>query len=1388
MTPRDYGGNVGKVFVSFHEPDAGPFVGRLVAALEEAGYSDYYDYRARGHAAAPGEPWAANIRKNLLLSQAFIAVSSEGSGNDWCINEVSVFRERKPTAPYLEIVLGAAARRALTADIQSLSADPDDADSVADVVADAVRFLRDRGVPTGPGPTSPYPGLAAFGEATSSLFFGRREAIDELVADIAPRDHGVLAVVGASGVGKSSLVRAGLIPRLRAAPSQRAGRWLILGPVSPNTGAVRGLAEQLARLRDSAGLPPVPASVLEGRLRQSPSGLAELIAELIDVNDGQHGRARVLIVLDQAEELLDQHESGRDSRPGQRTEARALVDALVAASRRVAWLVYTVRADYLEPLLRDTGLKGLIQRSFLVRPLTGGALVAAIADPARQLGWDFDSEALGAIVEDAGRGSLPMLAYALAELWDRVDTGDATAPRAIKLGEYVNSGRVPEVLARQAEAAFQEALELAVYGTSISPDLVVDLAAAENEVLELLTRLASVGRDRAFTRRPLLIDEISGDRLRLLRPFLARRVLTTTRSLFVSDDAEGRVDEVAERVLGIRNVGDNALEVAHESLFSGWPRLHRHLVRLRESLRARGELEDLAAIWRSGGRQDTDLINQSRLQRLLADLTRTDRLEAATGWAAWGWPALRTALAAGDVTPEASRLVAASAQYGLDRLVGEAEVLAERSLEDSLRLLVGAARNTDPASLAVVLSAPRLEAWRALVQRVEARMRWVRRLRDGGSGMWGVAWSPDDSRAVTGSRDGRPRVWDPERGQLVMVFSHGEDQLEAGGGWVRAVAWHPDGDQIASASTDQTVRLWSTASEREVRVIALTDRPWSLRFSPDGALVVAACANGETLLRPARRPYKGASMILRATSRGGVDGGPVVRLWDVDVCAGPADRPAGALRVATARQDGLIDLWTVEPEANPDGTDTPTRQIEAHAGSVARAVRFAPDGRTIATGAQDNLVKVIDVTDGSEVRQFSGHTDQVRRVAWSPRGNRLASASADTTVGVWDVHTGERLLVLRGHRQGVCDVAWSKAGDRVMSVADDGTALVWKIGAVETATADLGTPATAMDWTAASAYFAIARTPGASTPDSLSSGTGGFGIDIRRPDGSRVAWTPRAHEAIIQSISWSPSGERLLTGSRDETARIWRLRGDRLELEHTLPVREGVEDGRWSPDGTRLLTAARDRMVRLYRSDGTSLDREERRPHESFLRGLAWHPHGVEYALVAEDNRLTLNSADAVVAHFDAGRRLTSVAWSPTGDRLAVGSTDGEVLVLAVGTSQEVTELHRLAGHTDEIHSVAWSYDGRSILTASADRTAAVWDASTGAQTTALVGSAGGVVQALWTDGPHTVATASADGTLRHWDVSDAGRDPLSGPPADADGHGANATELLVQDGRLRLG
>ncbi|MCP2249324.1 nSTAND1 domain-containing NTPase [Lentzea aerocolonigenes] len=1218
---------MGRIFLSYHGHDEGNDIALYLRdALMASGYEDVHAYTAPGAGPDVSLPWRDSLRRELLGADALIVVTSPGSFSEWCTWESSVFRESKPHAPCIEFFSARSTNRAILNDLQAQRVDHTDANSLAEARHTALLTLERAHVTKGRRLASPFPGLKAFDEHQASLFFGREDDIQRLAEPLLGRREFGALAV----IGPSGAGKSSLV-RAGLIPLLRREGWTIIGPITPSQGV----------------LPTV------------------------------EGPGRRLVVLDQAEELLA-------------TESAALVQRLVAASRGEAWVVYTVRADFLDELMRREDFEPLFRDNFLVTPLTKAELPVVVNGPLRSLGWSVDDAALGLIQEDASRESLPLLAFALENLWRHVNPDGLRAPRPITRAEYVASGRVMDVLRRQADEAFAMARDLVRDDDGEWPPV----KEAERQVLRVLRRLVSVDESGKFARRTLATSELSAQELQLLDPFITNRVLVASQQ---------------------------ALEVAHESLFVHWPRLHEGLERDHAALRVRREVEDVAAEW---VKHPDQLIAPSRVAAQLSVLSATDAPLAEL------WPQLEDALKALQFSDDARELLRKSLQQRVDD-----EVRRARSMDadDALRALAG-------DDVRLLLHAPDLSGWRTTLVRTMASTHLLRVMTGHTAGLWGVDWSPDDSALVTGSKDGTVRVWDAETGACLHVFRHGQEHRGTDPGWVRSVAWSSNGDLIASVATDETLRLWSPREGREIRVIPLPDRPWSVRFDEHGTKVLVACADGGAYLwdlgSRSREPVRALHSV--------DDAGRPVRLWD-------ADTTPNAEWIITARDDGRIDLF---------GTLGLIDQFEPHDARTIRAVRFHPgDDEVFATGDQN--AELVIFSEGDEIR-LPGHTDQVRRVGWSPNGTRLATASADGTVRIWDAVTARQVLRLHGHQQGVCDVAWSHAGDRLATVADDGGQRVWKIGSEPLFKWKITTgPVSALAWEPSAGKVTVGTKSSVEDPPTR------WVLDADTRD--LHVLDPRHRP---ESLSWN--GGELAMGVADGAVVL--LDRAEHELGRLTDAFDGIHDAQWSPDGELLAVVSRDRTwrPRVYDREGRLVDAPEWTRHSGFLRAVAWHPHRRIFAVAGEDNLITVNSMTGTLCSFRAAKQFTSAAWHS--DLLAAGAKDGTVLLLHL--TDELAQVNELAGHAAGINAVAWSPDGRCLLTASDDHTARVWDPETGGQRTALIGHTGPVTAALWTPEGQAV-TGSADCTVRFWDTSDGFRHPLSGTDQDVAG--------LIAEARRRI-
>jgi Tol biopolymer transport system component len=709
---------------------------------------------------------------------------------------------------------------------------------------------------------SPFPGLEAFTEEDSAVFFGRNAEITELVERLHPVVAGqanrLVAVIGPSGAGKSSLVQAGVVPRLR----QRRGGWIIAPPVLPGDYPLRSLARSF-----SLACP--------GRLTEDV-----LAAHFGDKLRAAYGRphAPVLLIVDQAEELITL--SGKT----QRDAFLGLLAGALDADPRLR-IILIMRTEFLNAFL-DTEPARLFRDPVAVGTLGRAELVEVIEQPARRAGLTYDPPTLPQTmaVEAGGGDALPLLAYALQELWLAAGPG-----KPLTVEAYRRIGGVAGVLTRQADKVAAE------------------LGGADGPVLSTLLKFVTTGENEP-TRRRVQRSTLTGAQWEVVDAFVAARLLTSSKD------------------------GDDALlEVAHEALFRSWAPLRQAIEASAEQLRWRADLERWAKDWENSGRQDSYLL-------------RDERLKAAQRWAASdsevvaGLPLVREFLACSNRTDQATmeRLSETIARQALS--------VVDHDPDHSFLLALAAYEECAPTALArraltIALVASQVRAvlrghddwvrgvaWspdgrqlattsRDRTVRIWRTQTWTELtvLRGHGDWVWGVAWSPDGCRLATSSNDQTARIWDTETwNELTVLYGHDDE--------VWGVAWSPDGRKLATGSRDRTARIWDAEAGSELVMLCGHDEEvQGLAWSPDGRQLATGLRDCTTRIWDTDNG--GELAVLR---------GHAEEVWGV------AWSPDGR-RLATASRDCTTRIWDTE-------TGNELAVLSGHDNDV-REVAWSP-GRT----------------------------------------------------------------------------------------------------------------------------------------------------------------------------------------------------------------------------------------------------------------------------------------------------------------------------------------------------------------------------------------------------------------------------------------------------------
>ena len=1147
---------------------------------------------------------------------------------------------------------------------------------------------------------SPYKGLNRFNAADRDRFYGRDKLIRRILEAI--NASGLTLVTGASGSGKSSVIRAGVIPELKQSLSHYSIKDFIF---TPSQDPFESLYRCLLSEEKDYQFSESDAQIV---LTKKADAIAQVIDRLKDKDE------RWLWFIDQFEELF--------TNCGDESIRQNFIDGIVKIVKSgdgSVRIILGMRADFLEQFSFYPALGTILDKDniHLVTEMHPDELRQAIEQPAAKHGVVFETGLVEQIIQDVQgqRGYLPLLQYSLNLLWETECKTKAADGRA----EIEN--RILNVSTYNLLEGVRGALQTRV--DKLYRNLSSDQRSLTKQIfLKLVNIVDTDGGSRPVSRRASQ-SEFEGKDFEktLLATFVKENLLVSS------------TEYQNEQGLDFKGTSGKkqyaTVEIAHEVLLSSWDELKRWLEEEKETIILKNYLADEANRWQrirqesNEAKAKTELLKGARLEQLytlreakafekLGGLSNLENefIDVSFAWSKQQQAQVkrRRQITVGALTFFLAIVsgLAIIAQKNADEAnkanVNQGFISASYKmtslLYDNLQLeaLVEAVETGDrlqrSPNNSLASSAVKMRVALAtgeVIYNVKEKNRLIDHSRD----VSAVAYSVDGKYIASGSYDTTVKLWDVN-GKKLHTFTGHRDV-------VTSVAFSKDNKFLASSSIDRTVKIWNI-DNKEVKNLDFGEGINSVAFSPDGKQLEIASGNTATVIsiesgaKEQTLTGHSSDVVKVIFSPDGkllatASADQTVKIWNEGKESQTLKGHSGAIasvvfspdgkQLASASADNTAKLWNIE------GKELQT--LRGHRNKVTD-VAFSPDGKSLATASDDRTIKIWNL-EGQEMETLQGHSDIVRSIAFASDGKNLASASADKTIKIWNLE-GLQRLILKGHSKGVRSIAFSPDSQKIVSASADKTIKIWSNDGKE-----LKTLTGHAQVVTSIAFSADGK--------KIASGSSDDTIRIWDSEGKELQ-TLTGHGSVVYSVAFSLDGKYLASSSLDKTVKIWNTAGQELQT-----ISEGVGEVlsiAFSPDSKQLALAGRDKSVKLWNIEAKKL--QPLGQHTEQVTSIAFSPDGKYIASASGDRTIKIWNSDGkelqtLKGHSDA---IATVAFAPNSQQLATASADRIIKVWNI----DGNELFTLKGHTDAIASVAFSSDGNYLASASNDKTIILWNIS----------------------------------------------------------------------------
>jgi len=1201
---------------------------------------------------------------------------------------------------------------------------------------------------------NPYKGLRAFQQADAADFFGRKGMIANVVDRLQEDrdDSNFLAVIGPSGSGKSSLVKAGVLPALRSGAIPGSENWFYAEMV-PGEVPVEELASALLSVSSS----PLPGVV--DTLREREDGLEIGCYEALPSRD-----SKLLLMIDQFEELFTQVESERD-----RQQFLDLILHTVEREDSPIIIIATLRADFYDrPLLYQRFGELIRVRTELVLPLNDEELAEAISGPSFRVGAVLEEGLVDTIINDVREqpGALPLLQYALTELFERRNGALLT------VAAYQEIGGTLGALAKRAEEVYRRFNE-----------------AGQMMAQQIFLRLVTLGEGQEDTRRRIFQSELMtlGDSevaQYVLDRFGRYRLLTFDR------------DETTR---------GSTVEVAHEALIRRWERLREWLEESRQDVRRERNLLHAAENWQRAKGDSSYLLQGTRLNMfeewqestsLVLNQLEKDFMQASLSARAERERqererqererqqelllARRTRIAAIVFAGAAVVAVLLSIlAFDQRNRAEEARMVADeqRIIADDQRVQAEAARQVADEQRGIAeTEREEAEAARQVADEQRERAEAARQVAEDktrknlslalAANARNALGQDNPSLALPVAIEAR-QAFDPPQAEVLRIlglaaFAPGPRYLFPSEQSILAVASDADGGVAAYAGSDGFIRLFNAAGGMSVLLIEAGSPVTGLDISPDVRWIAASLADGSVGLwdmHTGERRYS-----LQGHSK---------LVSDVEFS------PDGRL-LASSSADSTVRIWDVT-------TGQERHVLQAHIDYVIK-VSFHPDGGILASasaaigvneserGQEHNTIRLWDIVSGENVLTIPPDgIGFIRDVEFSPDGEHIAATTWSGALGgtarIYDAASGAELQRLYAHRDTIADLEYAPDGSSLATASTDASVKIWDLekGVLVASYVDLGQRVRDIEYLPDGEQMLIGLGNAGNFPDGSDSapGSAAYLWDLRNRTQERVY---HGHKNWTWAADISPSGGLIASGSGplslpaspadlDATVRIWDTETG-IKIITLLGHENTVDSVRFLPDGRQLLSASWDGSIRRWDLlSGAELQRYTIDDARVYMIDLL--PGGERFVSASSDGIIRLWDIDAgtVLREYPGhSAPVNGVHVSADGKRMvsAAGSFGGEDPTIRLWDIETGEQLQVYEGHGALVNYAQIAPNGEFIISTSWDDTVRMWDLETGEEIRQFIGHAGNTFGIDISGDSQYLLTTSSDTTVRLWHIPSA--------------------------------